>query len=183
MRSSWSYRRLLLSAQVAQGALLRAVVDPPQNYVFGAVEGAPRQAQCTCTIHLSPGDVTTRFLTSAASCYRLVRYPFARMTRSASSGGSTKVGRARSHRCTVRSGSSTSTVCNGTSRTARRHLLASTQARSSSPASSLTRTGPFAVYNLLVHTTYDLVGGLFLTARTARRSRQQVLTLRWSTCV
>jgi hypothetical protein len=50
--------------------------------------------------------------------YRHDRYPSAKMTRSGSFGGHTKVGKGKSRKCTVRNGSSTLTVCNATSRMA-----------------------------------------------------------------
>lgn len=75
------------------------------------------------------------------SPYRHGRYLSAKMTRSALYGESTRVVRERSHRCTVRNGSSTSSVCRGTSRTVPHHPLVSTPVTSLSPPSSWIRTG------------------------------------------
>ena len=53
-------RRLLLPAQVAQGALLRAFLCSPQNHVVFACEGSSRQVQCTLyTRHDYPQEILT----------------------------------------------------------------------------------------------------------------------------
>lgn len=92
--------------------------------------------------------------------------------------------RGRSLRCTVRSGSSTLTVFNATSRTAQPSPSASTPAMLSLRASSWTRTGAHQsrIYHdsIRIHVT----GGQSLTGKTGRRHRRRrARTLRWSTCV
>ena len=145
-------RHLLLPPQVAQGALLCAFFRPPQDYVFCSLEGAPRQAQ---RASYSPRISKKLSLIRLSSRnYRLVHYRSVRMTRSGLSVASTRAGRARSPRSTVRSGSSTSTGSSATSPTARPHPSASTPATLSSPPSSSTRTA-----------------AQFWRGRTARRTR------------
>lgn len=94
-----SYRCLLFPTQVAQGALLGALIYPPQNPVLCSLQGAPCQAQRMFLHDSRP--VTHK---TSDGTFRPARFLFARMTRSALSGGSTRAERARSHRCTVRSG-------------------------------------------------------------------------------
>ena len=136
---SLSSRRLLLPAQVAQGALLRAFLRPPQNHVLFACEGPPRQVQRTSypkplTVQGLCLDASAGFWLRLFSLFlRPVHYPSARMTRSGLSGASTRVGRARSPRSTAKNGSSTSNVCIGTRPTAQPHPSASTLAMWSLP--------------------------------------------------
>ena len=98
-------RCLFLPAQVAQGALLRALLHPAQNYVFGVVEGAPGQAQRTCIMYTYGVNVTQHNIVFILLCaISAARCPSARMMRFGLSGASTRVGRARSPRFIARSG-------------------------------------------------------------------------------
>lgn len=72
---------------------------------------------------------------------RLAPYPYARTTKSKSSGVNTGDGRERSPKFTAKSGSSTLTGFNATSPTAPRLPLASTPQMWSSPPSSSIKTG------------------------------------------
>ena len=81
---------------------------------------------------------------------RPAHYPSAKTTRSESFEESSRVVRARSCRCTARSGLSTSTVCSGTSRTAPVPPLASTPAMLLSPPLSWTRIGEPADFQSVI---------------------------------
>lgn len=134
-----AYRPRLLPPQVAQGALLGPLFHSPKNYVLIALQGAPRKAQRSYALV----SVGPEALTYACTPYprRPAPFPFARTTRSGLSEGSTRAVKERLPRFTGRSGSSMSTVCSATRRTARACPLASTRAMSLLSTSSWTRTG------------------------------------------
>ena len=93
-------RCLFLPTQVAQGALLGALLHPPQDNVLCSLKGAPREAQRMLRQNYEESR-------SQLICtLRPAHYPSAKTTRSVSFGGSTLAGKARSRRCTAKSGSS-----------------------------------------------------------------------------
>ena len=92
-------RHILIAPQIAQGALLCAVVCAPQNHVLLPLQGAPRQALRTPhpQSHISH-QIIIKYIS------RFAPSPFARTMRFGSCAESTRVVRARSPRSTGRNG-------------------------------------------------------------------------------
>ena len=128
-------RRLFLPAQVAQAPFLRALLGSPQNHVLVPVEGIAQQVPCATSCSRLYPHMLTSF------CDRHGRFLSGRTMKYELSEGSTRGAMARLRRCTVRSGSSMSTVSNGTRRTVRACPSAYIPATLLLSTSSWTRTG------------------------------------------